>query len=80
MTSIRGASREATGALMVAPVGVEEWTAAQPATPDRRMDRVDPRGGVGPTNLATTSWLIVNFGDDGAVAGTASWDRVTESQ
>jgi hypothetical protein len=47
MTGMKGASREATGALMMAPVEVGEWNASRPATPGRRMDRVDPLGGVG---------------------------------
>jgi hypothetical protein len=33
---------------MGAPVGVGPWHAACPATPDRRRDRGDPRGGVRP--------------------------------
>jgi hypothetical protein len=48
MTRMRGTGREATGAVMVAPVGVEEGTASRPATPDRRLDRGDPRGGGAP--------------------------------
>jgi len=60
-TSMKGACREATGALMVAPAGVGEWNESRPAAPDRRMDRVDPLGGVGtrhrlPAALVQERW------------------------
>jgi hypothetical protein len=58
---MKRAGREAMGALMVAPAGVGAWHASRPAAPDRRMDRVDPRGGVGtrhrlPVALVQERW------------------------
>jgi hypothetical protein len=45
--SLKGACRETAGALMVAPVGGEEWNGSRPAAPDRRMDRGEPLGRAG---------------------------------
>ena len=56
-TSQTSAGREATGALMVAPVGVGAGHVGRPAGPDHRRDRADPRGGGGPRPRLPAAWV-----------------------
>jgi hypothetical protein len=42
------------------------------------VDHHSPRGGE--SALAKTSWLFGSFGDDRAMAGTASWDLGVDVQ